>query len=340
VDDVCSGLKYLISLTAFGALYAHLSTTNKLQKAVLFALAIPIAFVANVVRVTLMVLVADVVSVEATERWYFHDFFGFALFTVAFLMLFGAEHLFLKRGGPPSSSDGAEAEPADAGPTEVPGGRTLSARAAGRAAWSAAGCLAVAAVLSTYLAWPRATVSASEVLAAVPHSLGDWHGRDTVMDDRVYEILGTRDVLSRVYASDRPETVQLLIVLAQQTRKRTHPPEQCMTGEGFVISDRGTQTVALADGASPAHITFRRLLLSRGSQRRLVWYVYKTGDSLTTGYWHHQARVAMRKLHTPDAADILLRIDATVPEAQLAAAEETLRQFASSHLAASLSTLP
>ena len=97
VDDVCSGLKYLIALMAFGALYAHLSSVRTWQKWALFLLSIPISFLANVGRVTLMVIVGYQWGVAEVERWYFHDLFGFVLFIVAFVCLFAVESLMLTR---------------------------------------------------------------------------------------------------------------------------------------------------------------------------------------------------------------------------------------------------
>ena len=52
----------------------------------------------------------------------------------------------------------------------------------------------------------------------------------------------------------------------------------------------------------------RELLLSRGDERRLVWYFYKSGSRLDTRYWRHQAGIAWRKLTNPTAADVLVRV--------------------------------
>ena len=98
VDDVCSGLKYLISLTAFGALYAHISSVGKAQKAALFLVSVPDLLRANVIRVILMVLVGYTLGVATAEKWYFHGTLGFMLFAVAFVMLFLTEALFQRLG--------------------------------------------------------------------------------------------------------------------------------------------------------------------------------------------------------------------------------------------------
>ncbi|MFO8006907.1 MAG: EpsI family protein, partial [Candidatus Brocadiia bacterium] len=254
VDDVCSGLKYLIALTAFGALYAHISPLDRPRKALLFALSIPVAFVANVVRVILMLLVAYRWGPESVEQWYFHDLFGFALFTTAFLLLFTVESAFLKKVG--LDRWGPEQKEYAAGPSPGPRGQSVGASGA-----VVVCLLALTAGAALYLSWPRQTAEATAVLARVPRRLGEWEGMDQTLDERVYEILGTEDVLSRVYVNDQGQQVQMLVVLARQVRRRTHPPEQCLTGEGFRITAARDRPVDLGGGGGPGRVGVRELAL-------------------------------------------------------------------------------
>ncbi len=305
VDDVCSGLKYLISLTAFGALYAYISSANRWGKALLFLLAVPVAFVANVLRVTIMVAAAYVAGVETAEAWYFHDLFGFLLFIVAFVILFAVEALLLKPRK--HGEDDTRTGRSDNGATPEP----LSGRL--RVSPAAYGAvllpLAAVAAVSVHLSWPRQTASASQILSVIPEQFGRWHGRDQELDDRTYDVLGTRDVLSRFYVDDRGRRVQLLIVVAQQIRRRTHPPEQCFSGGGYSIRSRTLRTVPVAlQGQSSIEV--RELALDGPGHNRLAWYFYKTGRRISTSYFWHQAGVALRKIAAPDAADILIRVDA------------------------------
>jgi len=87
VGDPCSGLRSLISLAALGALYAYLIKLSRPRKALLFLLSIPIALIANIIRIILLLLVAFVYGSDvATGK--FHDFSGFLVFGFAFTGLF------------------------------------------------------------------------------------------------------------------------------------------------------------------------------------------------------------------------------------------------------------
>lgn len=86
VGDPCSGLRSLISLTALGALYAYLSKIPSIRKVVLFLVSIPLALLANIIRIVMLLIVAFVYGSEvATGK--FHDFSGFLLFVIALLGL-------------------------------------------------------------------------------------------------------------------------------------------------------------------------------------------------------------------------------------------------------------
>jgi len=313
VDDVCSGLKYLISLTAFGALYAYVSRVRGWMTLLLFSLAIPIAFLANVLRVILMVLVGYRWGVDATQKWYFHDFFGFALFVVAFLMLFMFESILLRRfsGRRPDSGDtGEDSEGTAEDRPEMDSPPVAQHSPARRPpVKTVVVSLAVCAVLSTYFVWPRSATSVAPMLRSLPLRMGQWQGSDYAMDDRVYEILGTRDVLSRVYRNPSHDDVQLVVVMAQQMRRRTHPPEQCLKGEGYSVLSSATRQISTGALDVP-ELELRELILAGPRGRRVVWYIYKSGPRLHTSYWRHQATVAMRRLKDRNAADVLIRLDA------------------------------
>lgn len=320
VDDVCSGLKYLISLLAFGALYAQLSSIKTWQKWALFVLSVPVAYVANVGRVTLMVLVGHWRGIEAVEKPYYHDLFGFVMFVVAFGCLFVVESLMLMRSGRECSSaesrEGSAAAP-------VPVTHVLPTSALQRGVLLS---LALTAGISIFFAWPRPVAPASEILNTIPLQFNEWRGQDYTYGEDVYRLLGTRDVLSRTYSNDRGERVSLIVVIAQQMRRRTHPPEQCYTGEGFAIQSSSNREVTVHIEGVSRTITVRELVLSHNRGKRLSWYFFKSGDRLSTNYWRHQAVLALSKFHRPDSADVLVRFDADIDD--ISSGRQELQRFA------------
>ncbi len=91
VEDVCSGLRSLISLTALGSIFAYLMSTNMFKRILLFLSTIPIAIITNVCRILFLSLVSEIWGVEFAEA--VHNFSGFMVFGIAFLLLFAMGRL-------------------------------------------------------------------------------------------------------------------------------------------------------------------------------------------------------------------------------------------------------
>jgi exosortase B len=93
VADACSGLNSMFSLTAVGALFIHLKpTVSRLHAGIMVAAILPIAFIANIVRVITLVLVTYHVSDEAGQG-FLHSAAGLVLMLAALAFMFALDAL-------------------------------------------------------------------------------------------------------------------------------------------------------------------------------------------------------------------------------------------------------
>jgi exosortase len=92
VGSPCSGLSSLISLTALGALFAYLSDLSRVKKITLFISAVPIALLANILRIGVLLWVAYVYGRDTATGW-FHDFSGILVFVFALIGLFAVNRI-------------------------------------------------------------------------------------------------------------------------------------------------------------------------------------------------------------------------------------------------------
>jgi exosortase B len=91
VSEACAGLQTMFTLEAMGLLYASLKNYRSwLRNAALALLVVPIAFIANVVRVMILVLVTFHFG-DAAGRGFIHGFAGLVLFAVGLSMIFAAD---------------------------------------------------------------------------------------------------------------------------------------------------------------------------------------------------------------------------------------------------------
>jgi exosortase B len=87
VADACAGLNSMFTLEALGMLYMNLMQYKSVGRNVLLAVAlIPTAFVANVARVMILVLVTYYFG-DAAGQGFVHGFAGMVLFMVALLLM-------------------------------------------------------------------------------------------------------------------------------------------------------------------------------------------------------------------------------------------------------------
>jgi len=94
VEDACSGLKSLISLLAFATLFAYACKLRGYKRLLLFLSAVPIAIAANIVRISVLTMVAHHYDPAlCVPGGWVHDLMGFVVFVIAFLLMFLLEEL-------------------------------------------------------------------------------------------------------------------------------------------------------------------------------------------------------------------------------------------------------
>ena len=91
--DACAGLNSMFTLEALGMLYMQLMKYTSIARNVFLAIMIiPISFVANVVRVMILVLVTYHFGDEAGQG-FVHGFAGLVLFMVALTLILATDGL-------------------------------------------------------------------------------------------------------------------------------------------------------------------------------------------------------------------------------------------------------
>ncbi len=86
VAEACSGIRSLVSLLALGAIFAYVSQKRFTAQIILFLSTIPIAVIANVVRVLVTSVMVATVTDQVTEEP-LHSIMGMSVFVVAFVLL-------------------------------------------------------------------------------------------------------------------------------------------------------------------------------------------------------------------------------------------------------------
>lgn len=86
VAPECSGLRSLLAMTALMAFYAWYSQKTQLKKWIFFLFSIPVAVVANICRIMLVVVAAALFGQE-TAMGLWHDYSGYPIFLISILLM-------------------------------------------------------------------------------------------------------------------------------------------------------------------------------------------------------------------------------------------------------------
>jgi exosortase len=98
IAEACSGIRSLISLTALAVIYGYLAETRVWLRILLALASVPIAVVANSLRIVGTGLLVQYWDVDKAEG-FFHTFSGWLVFVVSLLMLFSLHRLLQVRNG-------------------------------------------------------------------------------------------------------------------------------------------------------------------------------------------------------------------------------------------------
>ncbi len=95
VAEACSGIRSIVAITMLSMIFVYLSKGSMLQKVILLGSAIPVALLANILRVSGTGILAHFYG-DQVARGFLHDFSGLAVFAFGMAILF-VEYVILKK---------------------------------------------------------------------------------------------------------------------------------------------------------------------------------------------------------------------------------------------------
>ena len=315
IANVCNGLRTLISLLAFGALYTYVCRLRGLWRIGLFAMTVPVAVVSNSLRILSLIVVADIWDTKTATSW-FHDFSGILIFIVAFLLMFSLERVVLwarKLVGRP-----AKILPLFHGRTRGPEDEGQWSRMAGLVG-GLRGCVVVGSLILVVAGtwWLRRTPppgpGAEQVQRAIPDTV-EIHGRsfrghELKLDSNTLMILENPSYILRRYNSPGANTLHFCVIFSKDNRKGTHPPEVCLEGSADIET---MADVVVSDVPDRGSVPCRELVVQSGGARRYFVYTYKCGKRYTRSFWVQQFVIFANGLLHRNASGALIRVSTPV----------------------------
>jgi EpsI family protein len=310
IVKACSGLRYILPLLALGLIFCYFFQRRWWKAGVLLVFLVPLAMVANALRVTAMALYPPML------QGFWHGFSGWLIFLFCLGALAGLNGL-LNRLWPPRPGSHP---PQDRGEASAPrlAGNPLPHLAAALA-------LLLLAIPLVHRAASAPPVPLKRSFAAFPLQIGPWRGKITPVDPEMVRLTQSHAHLNVDYVNPDHGVVNLWIAYYETQKKAggfVHSPKGCLIASGWRFLESGTYEIA---PGRPVNY----LLAEQMGTRMVVFYWYlQRGRWLTSEYWNkfYMALDGLTRRRTDGA---LIRLITPAGE-DLPAAQKRLAGFAQS----------
>lgn len=314
VEEACSGVRSLISCVFAGLFFSATLVRRPWARALIIALAAPIALTMNFLRSLGLTLLSNN-GVDIAGTW--HDVTGFAVLGVTAVLLGGLAVVL---------EHGRENDPA---PTPIPAavGRNTAATRALTAGMAVAALLVFVFVFNTRPSI-RKDLPVPELLALLPEQVDGW----LVRTSDLYEFTGTlqtdhlaqRQYLKLAEADPVEVTAYVAYWRAGQapvSLVASHTPDACWPGAGWTVAPTDKPRMNLRVGERTlAPAEYR--LFQAGNRPQHVWY-WHLYDGRTLNYRDPYSpfellRIAWRYGFRKDGEQLFVRVSSNRPWADIA----------------------
>ncbi len=323
VAEACSGLRYLFPVMSFSYVFGVLYLGPRWHKIVLLLAAAPITVVMNSVRIGIIGVLVDNFGISHAEG-FLHAFEGWVIFVACVLLLFGLAVLLQRLQKEPKPLPDTIDLDFDGLGHELKRSLAVPITAALVAVTS---LTAVAAVVWN-TAPPRAqVVPERESLATFPTDLAGWRSVERIIPEPILGVLRADDLLNRAYIGPNGEDVDVMVVYYHKLTEGSaiHSPEVCIPAGGWEVSAWSPATYTAPDGSE---VQYNRAIISKGSQRQLVYYWFDLRGRRMTGDYAAKFYTIYDSLTRGRTDGALVRLMTTIQpsetEGQAAARIETM----------------
>ncbi|MEO0860876.1 MAG: VPLPA-CTERM-specific exosortase XrtD [Pseudomonadota bacterium] len=325
VAEACAGLRYLFPILSFSYLVAILYRGPFWHKAVIFALAAPIAVGLNAARIGVIGMLVDRHGISQAEG-FLHVFEGWVIFGLCLVVLAGVAWALSRLRGVQADGPVLDLETAGLG-------QELSKARGLRPSMAVAGFLAATGILGAgqhLLAPPMADIPRAPFVR-FDTDLGAWQGRQVALPRSVAQLLGADDYLDAAFQHPDHDAPVLLFsawYANQNGGAGIHSPEVCLPAGGWEIAELHEVSVTIG-----TTFQINRAIVRQGLQSQLVYYWFEQQGDRMAGDWQAKLNAIGNQLTKGRSDGALVRLTTPIlADETIADAEARLTDLAQTAL--------
>ncbi|MCG2711908.1 MAG: EpsI family protein [Candidatus Omnitrophica bacterium] len=155
----------------------------------------------------------------------------------------------------------------------------------------------------------------------LPREPGIYKSKDIELEDRIYDILETKNVVMRHYFKEGELPILFYLIFSKKTHKTSDPPENCLSGEGRAIISK--ELVELPGFNFPVN----KLLVEKSGIKDMYLYWFIAGDEFFDNYVGQRLKLIMSYLKRCPQSGGQIRISTEVTKNNEQAAMKRLEEF-------------
>ncbi|MBW1822269.1 MAG: VPLPA-CTERM-specific exosortase XrtD, partial [Deltaproteobacteria bacterium] len=276
VVEACSGLHSLISLVVLCLLLVYFFKDHIWKRAVLLFSSIPLAIVANSMRIAMTGILYKYFGAGVAEG-FFHGFSGWLIFVFCIPVLF-IEMKILEKLPPVQSKSASEHKRAKTSSSGINPGRK-SAKEPGRKVILQPVFIVAVILLGATLALSntidfREKIPAKKNLEQFPLKVGEWSAdRSQPMKQIFIDTLDLSEYVIIDYRNRDGKEVNFYVAYyeSQSKGESIHSPATCLPGSGWSFDQSGSVKITGVSG-NKGSMEVNRALMQSGRNRQLSYY--------------------------------------------------------------------
>jgi len=314
VVDACNGMRFLFPLLAIGVLYAKFFQRSWWRRLICIIATLPIAVLINGLRVGITGILCEHFGKTAAEG-FFHDFEGWAMFMVAFFILFLLGK-FLRL----IPSGDLRAKPAETGTTQNNSAIRNGMQMTGAGAFFVSVFLLVLVCVLSFSTSALPAVKIRGGIAAFPLAFGGWEGHSEIVSPEIVAKSGAEESFSGQYVNGANLPVSLYIGYRStaylENENFFHSPTVCLPSSGWTPVRTTTRTIGNVPVFGELPVT--EMLIENTGSRDIVYFWFQTKSRATHDKSINRFHLTLHAIERENTYDLFIR-----PITRIAAGETT-----------------
>jgi exosortase D (VPLPA-CTERM-specific) len=320
VVDACSGFRFVLPLLAMGVMFSYFFEKVRWKQILLTVITIPIAIVANGMRIGITGILTQHYGAEAAEG-FFHGFSGWVFFMFAFASLFIIHYLLKKLFKDPEKNIQNR--------EKVENGSSVNSSNNITAVIICVSFLILTGLLSLN-SKNLPHIDIKDGITSFPLSFNVWKGKAEELDPEIIKLSGAENSFNATYEDTSNHIVSLYIGYRGspfvESENFFHSPSVCLPSSGW--KTLASQKHAVNNVQKFGKIIVQAMLVDKLGQKQLVYFWFQTKRRISNNININRYHLALHAIQRDNTYDLFIRpIMPVMPDEKLEDAEKRMDQF-------------